>query len=504
MIRLTDLALPLDHAPEALEATRSGQLFLPISYSTLIKPSGRAALTTAFQALAPATRQRLSASIYDTPRSPTFQALTAARNLIDPFVSGIDLRVSDPAFEIDHLAADIRRRGTLLSTGFQVGNNSAVSLANTAGAALEALPDLAARGTRSYRAAAASLVEAEAQAVLTAPSLAMLFSKAGLKQAWNEVPVSWVGPDGRAQFGIVDRLVDAGEVENVAALRADAGVQHRQQAAGLCQCFEHQHARHGWHQREVSHEERLVEGDVLDRRQRLALFIVVDAIHQQKRVAMRQQPHDIANVEGGALVHRAACCICAALGLVATHALSLAVVRCGVIGRQFTARFQALEPRLHLVQSSHAGDGFLPFEHGCQRQARAIHTRRHDVGNHHAAPEHHHIITDVQVPADAHCTTNHAALANAGGASNAGAGRNGRIGTNHTVVGDLDEVIELHAILDHGIAERTTVDGGVGPNLHLVANHDTAELWHFFPAAIWQTGIAKAARADHGAGLLVP
>ena len=38
----------------------------------------------------------------------------------------------------------------------------------TAGAALEALPDLAARGTRSYRAAAAALVEAEAQAVRAA------------------------------------------------------------------------------------------------------------------------------------------------------------------------------------------------------------------------------------------------------------------------------------------------------------------------------------------------
>lgn len=38
----------------------------------------------------------------------------------------------------------------------------------TAGAALEALPDLAARGTRSYRAASVSVVEAEAQAVRTA------------------------------------------------------------------------------------------------------------------------------------------------------------------------------------------------------------------------------------------------------------------------------------------------------------------------------------------------
>lgn len=52
---------------------------------------------------------------------------------------------------------------------------------------------------------------AEARRVRATPALAPLLEAGHVRQAWNEVPVSWVGADGRAQFGIVDRLVDAGD-----------------------------------------------------------------------------------------------------------------------------------------------------------------------------------------------------------------------------------------------------------------------------------------------------
>ena len=44
------------------------------------------------------------------------------------------------------------------------------------------------------------------------------------------------------------------------------------------------------------------------------------------------------------------------------------------------------------------------------------------------------------------------------------------------VVGDLHEVVELHAVLDHGVVDRAAVDRGVRADLHVVADHDAADL----------------------------
>ena len=44
------------------------------------------------------------------------------------------------------------------------------------------------------------------------------------------------------------------------------------------------------------------------------------------------------------------------------------------------------------------------------------------------------------------------------------------------VVGYLHEVVELHALADIGAAHRGTIDAGVGPDLHIVLNHDDADL----------------------------
>ncbi len=101
-------------AGEAVRSMPSGRLFLPISFSSLIKPSGRTALTQALQAMPPGMRMRLAATVYDTPRSPTFPAMTQARNVLDPFFANIDLCVTDPAFQIDYLAQDMARSVTLV------------------------------------------------------------------------------------------------------------------------------------------------------------------------------------------------------------------------------------------------------------------------------------------------------------------------------------------------------------------------------------------------------
>lgn len=77
---------------------------------------------------------------------------------------------------------------------------------------------------------------AEAQAVFTAPSLAMLFEARSLRRAWNEVPVQWQTRDGSQCSGVIDRLTDDGErlwiIDYKTAPRPDAEhlvAQHRAQ-----------------------------------------------------------------------------------------------------------------------------------------------------------------------------------------------------------------------------------------------------------------------------------
>lgn len=104
----------INAAPDALAHMPAGLLFLPVNFSNLIKPSRRAALVTALKTLPPGLRPRLAATVYDTPRSPTFAALTQMRSVLEPFFSGVDLRVVDPAFQIDYLAREMAQSVTLL------------------------------------------------------------------------------------------------------------------------------------------------------------------------------------------------------------------------------------------------------------------------------------------------------------------------------------------------------------------------------------------------------
>ena len=101
-------------AVAALASVPVGVMFFPISFSTLVKPGTRAALLPHLEALPRDARGRLAASIYDTPRAPSFSALSQARRFLEPFFSRLDLRVTDPAFQIDELPADLASSVTLV------------------------------------------------------------------------------------------------------------------------------------------------------------------------------------------------------------------------------------------------------------------------------------------------------------------------------------------------------------------------------------------------------
>ncbi len=50
------------------------------------------------------------------------------------------------------------------------------------------------------------------------------------------------------------------------------------------------------------------------------------------------------------------------------------------------------------------------------------------------------------------------------------------MGADPTIVADLNEVIDLRARTDHSIIARTTVDGRVGADVHIIADHDASKL----------------------------
>jgi len=118
----------LENARRTLEGEVSGVMFFPISFSTLVKPSARAELTPYLETLPQASRPRLAAAIYDTPRAPSFSALSQMKQYLTPFFSRIDLRVSDPAFQVDDLPPDLASSVTLmLPSGVEAVRLAAIS-----------------------------------------------------------------------------------------------------------------------------------------------------------------------------------------------------------------------------------------------------------------------------------------------------------------------------------------------------------------------------------------
>lgn len=101
-------------AAEALAAVSVGVMFFPISFSTIVKPAARAELLAHLKTLPAGSRARLAAAVYDTPRAPSFSALSEVRRALDPFFGRLDLRVADPAFQVEDLPPELASSVTLV------------------------------------------------------------------------------------------------------------------------------------------------------------------------------------------------------------------------------------------------------------------------------------------------------------------------------------------------------------------------------------------------------
>lgn len=86
------------------------------------------------------------------------------------------------------------------------------------------------------------------------------------------------------------------------------------------------------------------------------------------------------------------------------------------------------------------------------------------------------MVGDVEVAGHSGGAPKHTMTADPGAARNANLGRHGTVIANVNVMGDLDEIIQLHAIADHGIVQRAPVDGGIGADFHVVPEHHPPQL----------------------------
>lgn len=82
----------------------SAPLYVPVSFSTLIRPTQRDAYVEFLGILPPETRASLGATVYDVPRAPSFHALKMVRDALDGHFSAVDLQTQDPDFEIQQLS----------------------------------------------------------------------------------------------------------------------------------------------------------------------------------------------------------------------------------------------------------------------------------------------------------------------------------------------------------------------------------------------------------------
>ena len=57
----------------------------------------------------------------------------------------------------------------------------------------------------------------------------------------------------------------------------------------------------------------------------------------------------------------------------------------------------------------------------------------------------------------------------------------GAVVTNAHVMGNLNQVIQLNAIADHGVIQGTAINRGIGPDFNVVSQHHLADLGNSVP-----------------------
>lgn len=88
------------------------------------------------------------------------------------------------------------------------------------------------------------------------------------------------------------------------------------------------------------------------------------------------------------------------------------------------------------------------------------------------------------MPGNHRCPTNRHVILQRHATGNCGAGSNDAMFADHTVVTNLDLVVELAAIANHRVIERATVNRRTGTNLDIIADKHSADLRNLDPLAL--------------------
>src|SRR6185295_15172025 len=174
------------------------------------------------------------------------------------------------------------------------------------------------------------------------------------------------------------------------------------------------------------------------------------------------------------------------------------VLRCrGPAARSALERGDATRHRVDALQTR---DDAPPRAHVLCRNAAGVYAGLGDRMTHHREPGDGHVVANGEMADEADHAANLAAFADDDAAREADAGGHGGVRPDAAVVPDLDLVIELHALLEHGVGDGPAVDGRVRADLAVGADDDTPDLRHFEPAFPF-AHVAEPIAADHRAGL---
>ncbi|HYC75147.1 hypothetical protein [Brevundimonas sp.] len=88
-------------------------LYLPVSFSKLMRPTMRSGYAELLHCLPFSARPSLAAAVYDVPRVMSYQALRVVHDTLDEHFSAIDLQTFDPGFEVLQLSTRAVRSVTL-------------------------------------------------------------------------------------------------------------------------------------------------------------------------------------------------------------------------------------------------------------------------------------------------------------------------------------------------------------------------------------------------------
>src|SRR6516164_1010080 len=286
---------------------------------------------------------------------------------------------------------------------------------------------------------------------------------------------------GAAEAGFVD-----GHEINEWRLLELLEMTHAKRACRLRHALDQQHARHDRIARKVALEIRLVRRDVLDPSGRAVSIHVDNAIDKEKRVAMRQQLEDVGGFRPPQLG------FCAAL----VHSNSLL----SALAKALITTVPILELQvLALCQLAQKGELAKPEPRRLGRCPSPPHAGRH-VASHVAAAGDLGAGADFDMTNNANLAAQGHEIAKLGATGNTGLCDDDAMSSNHHVVPNLYEIINLRALTDDRIAQGPAVDRRICADFNVILDDDAPDLGHFLVSSP-PHGEAESVLADRGAGM---